>query len=339
MIYGERIKQAREFRGLTQTRLASLIGVKQSAISQMEKDEFTPSSQLLEAIGQRTGFLPSFFTFEPVANLPLGTLNYRAAKYRTARGDSEAYQYANIVYQQIKNIAPDVSVPRCRVPQLSNVEVVKAAQITRDALGYSPDEPIKRLMRGVEDAGVFIFSIPRPIPRVDAFSTWAEIDEARPVIGMIAGKPMDRLRLSISHEIGHLVLHGRISKRLKFLEDEAYEFAAEFLLPEQAMRHEITHPVTLTSLARLKLRWGTSIQALIMRCKALKAITDRQAKYLFAQMSSQGWRTREPSNLDPSPEQPSTVRSMIEAKYRNLEDYARKTGMEKDTATEFYLHA
>lgn len=294
---------------------------------------------MLGAIAQSTGFLPSFFALEPETSLPFGTLNYRAAKSRTAKGDIRAYQYANIIYQQVKKIVPDVYVPPCKVPQLSNVNVATAARITRDALGYSPDEPIKRLIKGVEGAGVLIFAIPRLIPRVDAFSTWAELDGERPVIGMIAGKPMDRLRLSISHELGHLVLHRRVSQKLKFLENEAYDFAAEFLLPKRAMHLEITRPVTLTSLARLKLRWGVSIQAFIMRSRSLKIITDRQAKYLFAQMSSQGLRTREPENLDPSPELPKTVRGMIEAKYRTLEDYASRVGMEKDTATEFYAYA
>lgn len=339
LTYGERIKQAREFKGLTQTQLANLIGVKQAAISQLERNEFMPSSEVLEAIAEHTGFLPPFFEVPPDISLPLGTLNYRARKSLTAREETQAYQYANVLYQQIKRIAPDLSVPSMNLPRLPNVSTRKAAQVTRDALGFSVDEPIRKLLKGIESGGVFIFTLPSPIPDIDAFSTWAQLDELRPIIVMMSGKPMDRLRFSIAHELGHLVMHGAMSGRRRLLENEANEFASDFLTPERAMRNEMTSPVTLTSLARLKVRWGVSIQALIMRAKSLKIITDRQAKYLFTQMSVQGWRTREPSNLDIGAELPSMVRRMIETKYKTLDEYALKAGMKKETAMQLYVHA
>ena len=81
------------------------------------------------------------------------------------------------------------------------------------------------------------------------------------------------------------------------------------------------------------------MQALTMRAYNLKIITQRQTKYLFAQMSAQGWRTREPSNLDIKVEIPHLVRNMIESKYRTREDYALDASMNIDTATEFYAYA
>ncbi len=78
MIYGERVKQAREFKGLTQTELANLVGIKQSAISQIERNEFMPLGEILETIAEQTGFLPTFFEIVPDSNLPVGTLSYRA---------------------------------------------------------------------------------------------------------------------------------------------------------------------------------------------------------------------------------------------------------------------
>jgi len=338
MIYGERVKQAREFKGLTQTQLANMVGIQQSAISQIEKNDLAPSVGILQAIAECTGFLPSFFELEIIGNLPVGTLNYRAKRSLRASEEAQAYQYANILYQQIRKITLGLPLPPMRIPRLSNINSFKAAQITRDTLGFSREEPIKRLLQGLEDGGVVIFSLPRVMPNIDAFSTWAELDELRPLIIMIPGKPMDRLRFSIAHELGHSVMHHKLLKNFKLLECEANDFASELLMPEQAMLNEITVPVTLSSLARLKVRWGVSMQALIMRARSLKIITIRQAKYLFTQMSSQGWRTKEPSNLDIRPELPKTVRSLIETKYRTSEDYALDMGMEKDTAIELYVH-
>lgn len=339
MIYGERIRQAREFKGLTQTQLANAVGIKQSAISEIEYNEFSPSETLLEKIANQTGFLPSFFELEPNDNLAVGTLKYRARRSATAREEAMVYQYANLLYQQIKKVCLDVLMPPNRLPQVPNTPIKKAVRITRDELGLTQNEPIKKLLRTIEKNGVVILNLPRNMPKIDAFSTWAKLDEERPLIALLAGRPMDRIRFSISHELGHLVLHQSIRPSLKIIENEADEFASAFLLPEQAMREEIKPPVTLTLLAKLKLRWGVSIQALIMRAYKLKIITQRQAKYLFSQMSANGWRTREPSNLDLEMELPRLVRNMIESRYRTREDYAIDMGMNIDTATEFYAYA
>jgi Zn-dependent peptidase ImmA (M78 family) len=58
-------------------------------------------------------------------------------------------------------------------------------------------------------------------------------------------KAGDRIRLSVAHEIGHLVLHKSPRGNLADLEKQAYAFAREFLLPREAMKREIKRPVTL----------------------------------------------------------------------------------------------
>jgi len=339
MIYGERIRQAREFRGLTQTQLANAVGVKQAAISEIESDKFTPTEPIIIKIAEQTGFLPTFFELTPNGNLSFGTLNYRSRRTATLKEETRAYQYANLLYQQVKRLYLDVVIPPNKIPQLPDTPVLKAVRITRDELGITPNEPIKRLLQTLENNGVIILNVPRNMPRIDAFSTWAKLDENRPFIVLLAGKPMDRVRFNIAHELGHLVLHSTIKSPLKLVENEANEFASAFLMPEQAMREEIKSPVTLTLLAKLKLKWGVSMQALIMRAYKLNIITQRQAKYLFAQMSAQGWRTREPSNLDLKVELPYLVRSMIERRYRTREDYALDARILIDTATELYAYA
>ncbi len=339
MIYGELIRQAREFHGLTQTKLANAVHVKQAAISEMEYNEFAPSETLLKEIAKQTGFLPSFFELAPNDNLPISTLNYRARRSVSTREETRVYQYANLLYQQIKRICLDVLMPPNKLPQLQGTRTQQAVKITRDELGLSRNEPIKKLLRTIENSGVVIFNLPRDIPQIDAFSMWAKLDEERPIIALLSGRLMDRKRFSIAHELGHLVLHQSIRPSLKLVENEANEFASAFLMPEQAMREEMKAPITLTILAKLKLRWGVSMQALIMRAYKLGIITQRQTKYLFAQISAQGWRTREPSNLDLKVEIPHLVRNMIESKYRTREDYALAAGMDIETATEFYVYA
>lgn len=168
---------------------------------------------------------------------------------------------------------------------------------------------------------MWVVALPKLEDR-DAFCVWAKTEEHEiPVIAHCTGVPGDRLRLSIAHEVGHLVMHRTMGKPLVIIEKEAYEFGAELLMPEAAMRREIKAPVTLTSIAKLKPRWGVSIQALIRRAYELQLLSERQYRYLFAQLSANGWRTREPENLDVSVEKPRLLRKMAEAIYGYPIDY------------------
>ncbi len=49
--------------------------------------------------------------------------------------------------------------------------------------------------------------------------------------------PADRVRFSLAHEIGHIVVHQLPTDDM---EREADRFAAEFLMPESAVRPDLT---------------------------------------------------------------------------------------------------
>lgn len=339
-VYGLRIRQARELNGITQTELANRIGVKQAAISELEKDEFEPSEELLKGIARETGFLPIFFTREPVVEFPQGSLGFRAKRSITAREETKAYQYAKIMYEQTKRMIINATwIPPLKLPMMIGEKPYLAAKITRANLAISPDVPIQNLVELLEKNGVFILTLPTIFPKLDAFSVWAALDQERPIIVVSSSKPMDRMRFSISHELGHLVLHQPPHNVVHVVEKQADEYASELLLPEEAMHIELIPPVSLTSVARMKLRWGVSMQAIIYRARTLKIINDRQFKYLFSQLSAHGWRMREPANLDVKLETPQLVRRLIEFVYKNPEDYALDMGMSLQKATEFYIYA
>jgi len=142
--------------------------------------------------------------------------------------------------------------------------------------------------------GVLVVVLPVKIEKLDAFSLWAGRKLTRPVIILSGGKSGDRIRMSVAHELGHLLMHETLSQSMQDTERQAYEFAAEFLLPEQSIREELLPPITLTSLVPPKARWGVSLQALAMRAKEIGVISERQCRYLFEQMSQKSWRKRSP---------------------------------------------
>ena len=311
---GERIRQAREIAGLTQIELAEAVGVNQSTIARLESDGFDePENAYLQAIALRTTFPLTFFKQGRPPEFALGSLLFRKRKSLDRDDKARIRQTARLAFELVEKLArsrqPDIQVTRFS----TKIDPVKAAIVTRDNLGLSPDTPVYRLMRTLEKNGVLVLSLPVAIPKYDAFSLWSDGEPRQPLIVLSANRPGDRVRFSLSHELAHLLMHHPVTIGSAVVEEEANHFAAEFLLPAEAMKRELLLPITLTHLAQLKARWGVSMQALIMRALALNLITVRQTKRLFMMLSAKGWRTAEPVSIPA--EKPRRLRKLAEAIY------------------------
>jgi len=319
MIYGERIRQVRELKGWTQEQASESLGITQATVAKIEGDRLGASDQIIEKLSIASGFPPSFFSREPESDFPAGSLLFRAHAAITVRETAEIYRYAQLTFGMFNCIFRQRKFKPLPInlPTNPSGDPRDAAALTRSELGLSPDKPIPNLTHALENAGILILALPKTFEHRDAFSLWSGFDRARPVIVLAGGKSGDRLRMNMSHELGHLVMHKPIVNPLHEMEKQAFEFAAEFLMPAKQMRLEIIPPVNLDMLGRLKQRWGVSIQALIYRSRELGIINARKYTYLFQQLSARGWRMREPRMFDIAVEKPRLMRQLAEIVYGN----------------------
>ncbi|ADI02550.1 MAG TPA: ImmA/IrrE family metallo-endopeptidase [Syntrophothermus lipocalidus] len=311
-VNGERVKQARELIGLSQTEFARRLNITQPAVALIEAGRFTPSEELLNQIAFQTGFPVSFFFKEIRIDFPMGSLLFRSKMQASVKEKTKVYRSAQLIYELTDTFLARVRGLPVRISKL-DVDPAEAARLTRSALGLSPDRPIPRLIYTLENAGVVIISLPVYSNSIDAFSCWVGTGTVRPVIALTEGWPGDRQRFSLAHELGHLVLHGSYHGTGIDVEQEANDFAAEFLVPEQAIREELTTPVRLKDLLEVKKRWGVSVQFLVLRAYRLGLITQRQYKYLYQQIGAKGWRQKEP--IDIPVEKPRLLRQLVETTY------------------------
>lgn len=325
---GDRLKRAREIKGLTQSELAEAVGVSQAAIARIEQNLFEPSEHLVQQIALKTGFPVSFFYLDTGTDFPLGSLLYRKHASLKSRERAQIVQMAWAAYQLFEHMAQRLRMMPFRLPRLENEDIASAALLARNALGIEPELPARNLIHKLEKSGVVILSLPLEIHEHDAFSLWVE--QRRPIIAFSGGKSGDRQRRSAAHELGHLVLHHVWPTDQDRAEKEADAFASEFLLPEEVMRREIIKPVTLSSLAELKPRWGVAIQALIERAYELEIITIDQRRYLWKQISVKGWNLIEPLYIEP--EKPRAIRRMAELLYGNKDGSINHQKLARDTS-------
>lgn len=325
MIYGERIRQVRELMGWTQSEAAELLGLSQPFIAKLEGDRLSAPDQFVEKLSLTSGFSPSFFTREPQGDFPAGSLLFRSHMSMTSKEATEIYRYAEMTFDVFRSTMTRGKLKPLplNLPNAVSDDPREAAAVTRSELGLSPDKPIAHLTNTLEKAGVLILGLPRPFEHREAFSLWAGFDRSCPVIVLADGKVGDRLRMNIAHELAHLVMHKPITNAVYEIEKQAFQFAAEFLMPEKQMRSEIVPPVNLDTFASLKPRWGVAISALIVRARELQIINQRKYTYLFQQLSSRGWRTREPKIADVPVEKPRLVRQVAEIAYGNPVRYKK----------------
>ena len=312
-IHGSRIKQARELNRFTQTQIAEAAGVNQSTIARIEAGKTPyPPPDILTSIAEQTGVTIEFFTREPLEPLSEGSLVYRAQAKPAVGVQRQALQYATLLVEQTQIMNRQLSLPKLRLPSGENPSHL--AQTTRDTLKIKPDTPVPHLINRLERLGALVFALPLRLEKIDAFSAWADIDGPRPFLALSKDCPGDRTRYSVAHELGHLVLHRGLDGRTQNLEDEANEFAAEFLLPERAMRHTISSNLSLSQAIQLKKRWRVSIQAIVRRARTLNIISERRYRELFTQLSARGWRRAEPVEIPV--EHPRSFRKMAEMLYK-----------------------
>ena len=153
------------------------------------------------------------------------------------------------------------------VRNLSDCDYAAAAVRMCWNLGY---RPVDSLIDLIEEHGGAVVALPETWG-FDGLSGWAN---GTPVLVLNAAMPPDRLRLNAAHEIGHLVMQSTGDAQQD--EQFAFRFAASFLVPPEAARHELgTHRcgLDLDELGLLKQRWGLSLQGWIRRARDLQIIS------------------------------------------------------------------
>ncbi|MFI0764609.1 helix-turn-helix domain-containing protein [Streptomyces sp. NPDC021218] len=307
---GEAITTARRALGLTQEELAAAAGVTQAALSRYENGMREPDTEVLARLANALGVTEPFLKGAGSVHGAMAVdahMRKRATAKATTWRQLEAK--LNMYRMHVRHLMEEVSLrARQQVPTFDLIETdpADAARMVR-MQWRMPIGPVRSLTRWIEAAGCIVVAEDFGTPRIDGLSQW--VDDY-PVILINTAAPVDRVRLTLGHELGHLCLHA--SEVTLTMEEEATRFASEFLMPEEVIRPQLRQ-LTLGRLHDLKREWGTSMQAIIERAHDLKMITPAKRANLYKSLSNRGWRTREPLSDELPPEVPALAHSIGEA--------------------------
>lgn len=306
---------ARDSLGLTQTDLASQIGVKQGTISKYEAGILEPPEDFVSELAACLGFNPDFFFW---ASRPYGMppFHYRKRKKLGAKALAKMIAEMNIRRMHLSvllrsydarsnGFIPEIDRDEYRGGHGRDFSVEDAARYLRE-LWMVPDGPVDNVIELLEDNGGVVIQCNFESDLIDAVSQ--RIDGMPVLFFVNMNAPSDRIRWTLCHELGHMVLHTTAIIDDEEMEAEADRFAGAFLLPEKEFRRQLKK-FDLRQVANLKRYWKVSMQAIAMRAFTLKMITPHQRKMFFIQMGKLQYRKSEP--YEPPKETPRKVHMMM----------------------------
>jgi Zn-dependent peptidase ImmA (M78 family)/transcriptional regulator with XRE-family HTH domain len=295
----ERIREAREARGLSPEDFAELLDVSRQAVAQFETGQISPSGDVMAKIIATTAQPPLFFV-TPRERARTGMPFWRSLKRmeqhhrrRVARRLEWARDIAAYVDRFIE--LPNVNLPNIEfdVEFATEEEIERAAEALRDHWNLGRVR-IRNLASVLEENGIVLIRETVECPDMDAVSCW---QGGRPFVlcaSEINSGP--RSTYNLAHELGHVFLHAGVevsSDNLTKIEKQANRFAGAFLLPRETFSQEVLG-TSVSYFESLKKRWGVAIAAMAYRCKDLKIFNENQFSYLMRQMNARRIRKIEP---------------------------------------------
>ena len=315
-----RLIEARTYCRITGEELATRIGIKKQAVSQFENSKAKPEYDTILRISKVLGFPLEFF-FEEDLPLLEGNTYFRAL-YSSNKKDLNSQRIKTRYVAQIHgSLAKYVDFRPYNIPDFEDTsDISRVAQQLRDYWGLA-QEPVPDMVGLLERNGIIMSEFSSDSNKIDAFYQYGEIN-GTPYRCVVLGTEklsFARRQFSCAHELGHIVLHEKYNdleslnkEDFRQRENEANQFASDFLLPAEAFLADLQIGANkLNRYIELKRKWRVSIAAMVFRAHSLKAISDTQYQYLMRRIAQNNWRTQEPLDDVFPPKHPKALKQAV----------------------------
>lgn len=342
----EKLKEAREARGLTIREITELIGLKNhQTFSKYENGKSNPPAEVIFRLMKVLNFPHEYFFEESITsdiNQPVFFRSKANTTKKLKRIHEIRVEWLMRIFNTLDTI---VDFPESNLPKIDSTrgsifqptdkeEIEQIALSLREHWGLN-NGPITDLTHLLEKNGIVVSIINSDEYNIDACSKWIG-NKLFILVGNDKSAP-SRIKFTLAHEVGHYMLHKNLRKEdfnkkdiYKRIEEEANHFASSFLLPADIFSHELIAN-TLDYYLFLKKRWQVSMQAMIYRSKELNLINEYQSSYLWRQIAKKGWRKQEPYDEVLKEELPSLLKEafdlIVSHNVRTKEELLKEIGL------------
>lgn len=290
------LETIRQLRQKTQKEVAEAVGISQSFLSKAEHGlQELPSDVMVKLC--RYYDVPESFFLRKDGISPIGHLYYRKKLTITNKVIDSFVAKVKIYKAIIDDLMSAVELPEYTLGSYIPDDEMSAKEIARKIryelkifCGAVPNLAIL-----LENNGIVIIRFDFGTDKIDGLTTIT--DSGRKVMFINNNMPNDRIRFSMAHELGHLIMHlGNPPRSSDDAERQADEFASEFLMPQDEIGPSLQN-INIQTLGLLKKKWRVSMHALVRRAKDLDAISYQQYRSLQMYFSKKGYTKNEPIPL------------------------------------------
>lgn len=284
MNIGDRIKELRKRKSLSQEELALRANFSKSYIQKFEEGKREiKSSQLVQLsvaldisvidLLENTNYESSEFTLRNIEFREEHRINFDTDFFARKILSNLHKEYSNYCRLE-KLMNEDVSFqnPLNNFGTISTCDQVEeAAKILRKKWKLE-NTPIYDLVGFLEDLGIKIFEVEED-ESFAGFSCW---EKRTPIIVLnIKNVDIPRRRFTVLHEISHLLLKFDDKLNKEEIERFCNYFAGAMLLPKDVLMKYVGNmeSITLEELKRIKSKYGISIFAIIVRIMSIGLIS------------------------------------------------------------------
>jgi Zn-dependent peptidase ImmA (M78 family)/transcriptional regulator with XRE-family HTH domain len=335
------LRIARQRNGFSQGEAAKRLSIPQVTLSRYENAVAVPNDDFVARASLFYDLPISFFKQpDSVFGAPVSVHPMWRKKHDvTVRELDRIVAEINIRIMHVRRMLDAVEyTPQSNIPKLDpddyGGDVERIASIVR-AHWLLPSGPIENLVSAVERAGAIVSLSSLGGSSVSGVTV--SVPGLLPIIVLNEEQPADRLRFTLAHELGHLVMHRFPNANM---ESEANDFASSLLMPRAEVSVALRGKLDLRRLAALKPEWRVSMQALLYRAQALGLIEREKAAWLWRQFAMTRMRLREPPELDFQAEQPGVIARMVRLHLDTFgyskDQFAQLLNIYEKQLTEFY---
>lgn len=304
-MFSTRLHRARKAAGLSLRDLGERVGVSHAAIKKYEDGTAMPSSDILINLARTLNVRSEYF-FRP-ESVSLEGIEYRKrSSLPKKRLDAITHEVIDLIERRIEleNLFPQppikifsavTDLPH-QIDSFDQVEEVSESVRISWELGF---DPIPDLIDVLETHGIRVFMIDADAD--NKFDGLAARVNGMPIVVVGHHWPGDRQRFTLAHELGHLMLEGRLIDSIDE-EKACNRFAGAFLFPRSSVLQELgahRNAIELKELGLLKEEFGISMAGILYRARDTGVISSAYQEEQAKLFRFKGWYRNEPGRSYP----------------------------------------
>lgn len=307
MFSRERLRIAKELRGLGNSEFAEKLGCSISKVKQLLDSDKEISANDQALICKVLNLPMSFFTDVSLKPQVTEQIFYRSVARIKAQHRKSNEAYTLLAMSINRYLMRKMTLPKFHRPDLGITEVTQVKDQYRYAENIAVDlraawglgiQPINNIVSLCELRGIRVFRLPLEVKEIDALSFFDE-ESGSPFMFVNNFKSAERARFDCAHELGHVVMHThdkaiRTEQDNRATEAEADRFASEFLVPTEAFFATIPRYITIDTLMEHKKTWRTSLKFMNYKAHKLGLLSDWVYRSNSMKITANGYHIDEP---------------------------------------------